>query len=149
MPILSETKYTFGPGVSFITLSSSSGSPGSNFLFESADITYGINYELMIPANFVNPLLFLKEPVGTAAFRQVITTDEFLTSLAASGAQSFSAGGLYLSMSIRACTNNSTVNFQSITLQGCFPIQYRIQASKDTFLTLSLVAFLFFRMSTS
>jgi hypothetical protein len=166
MPQLVNTLFSVGPGLAAVSLSSSSSSADSNFVFRQCKIEYGYNSSLFFPANTAHPMLLISEPKGVAEFYGIVTDSKFLSNLAENLTPQ-NASGNSITITYTICkqisessnssgtggssnTSNSSSNpNRTITLTTCFAEKYQIIGESREFIFLEALVVTFFRLDVS
>jgi len=138
--------YSFGPGFSHLNIVTTAGTADTNgFIFNAAEIKYGIRASPIFPANMASPIIILSEPIGEARFAGVLTNNRLLASLAANNPENAAQTSMQVYYSV---CHDSTKVLAGFVIRYFFPIEYSVTGQGQNFIFLDSLTIRFFRLET-
>jgi hypothetical protein len=141
-----------GPGVTYVRFyNAGTGVDSDSFFFYYCEVAYGIQPEIIVPANTTNPMFIFKEPVGKASFVEAMVEKSVFQNLL-----NPTVNGTNLTLEIYNCSVDSgggggagIKKSAGITLMDVYPIEAQMKFDAGNFLFLRTLIFLFFRLDFS
>jgi hypothetical protein len=147
MPNIIDTTKTIivGPGVTYVHFQGG-GVDSSEFFFHYCEVAYGIQPEVIVPANTTNPMFIFKEPVGKASFVEAMVEKSAFQNLL-----NPTVNGTNMTLEVYNCSDGGSGIQKSsgITLMDVYPIEAQLKFDSGNFVFLRTLIFLFFRLNFS